>query len=123
MATEWDIDNSFDEPLVDTQRTRVRPKTKTALFSVFAITAGALFCLNDAGVLSVEKGLASLPVISIQKVPRPEANLPKKPVRRERQLYAPDARDGLSTHRLAQTFSAVFTPVEEESAAVDFSFG
>jgi hypothetical protein len=123
MATVWDFANGFDAPVVDTQRTRVRPKTKTASFAVIAMAAGALFCLSDPGVLSFEKGLTSIPVISVQKVLRAEPNPPKSPVRRERQQYAPDARDGLSTHRLAQTFTSVFTPVGEDPAGVDFSFG
>ena|ERR1017187_9597924 len=123
MATVWDFADSSDAPVVDTQRTRVRPRTKTASFTVIAIAAGALFCLSDPGMLPFEQGLASIPVISVQKVLRTEANPPRRPVRRERQQYAPDARDGLSTHRLAQTFTSVFTPVGEDSAGVDFSFG
>jgi hypothetical protein len=123
MTTVWDFADSSDAPVVDTQRTRVRPRTKSASFTVIAIAAGALFCLSDPGMLSFEQGLTSIPVISIQKVLRTEANPPRRSVRRERQQYAPDARDGLSTHRLAQTFTSVFTPVGEDSAGVDFSFG
>jgi hypothetical protein len=123
MATVWDFADGFDALVVDTQRTRVRPKTQAASFTVVAIAAGALFCLSDPGTLSLERGLTSIPVIGIQKVLRTEANPPGRPVRRERRQYAPDARDGLSTHRLAQTFTSVFTPVGEDSAGVDFSFG
>ena len=122
MATVWEFAGGFDSPIVDTQSTRVRPRTKATSFAVVAIAAGAFF-MNDPGTVWVDMGLASVPVVSVQKILRTEANPPKKPVRRERQQYAPDARDGLSTHRLAQTFTSVFAPVDEESAGVDFSFG
>ena len=103
--------------------TRVRPKTKTASFSVIAITVGVMFSGLETRMVRVEDGWISAPVISVRIVPRTEAGVPKKPVRREREQYGPDARDGLSTHRLAQTFSAISTPVEEDSADLDFSFG
>ena len=123
MATVWDFVEGFGVPVVDTQRTRVRPRTKTASFSVIAITVGAMFSALETRMVTVVDGWVSAPVISVRIVPRTEAGVPKKPVRREREQYAPDARDGLSTHRLAQTFSAIFTPVEEDSADLDFSFG
>jgi hypothetical protein len=122
MATVWDFACEVDTPVVNTQRTSVRAKSRAASFTVIAVTAGALFFVNDPAPSWVEPGVLSLSVIGIQRVLRSETP-PPKPVRREREQYAPDARDGLSTHRLAQTFHAVFVPLEEESAGVDYSFG
>jgi hypothetical protein len=122
MATVWDFVSEFDAPIINTQRTTVRAKTKRASFTIIAVAAGALFCANDTALAWVEEGVASVPVIGVQRVLRTELP-PKKPVRAARAQYAPDARDGLSTHRLAQTFGAIFTPVEEESPSVDYSFG
>lgn len=122
MATVWDVTDGFDVPVVDTQQTRVRPKTRSACISVIAIAIGAIFSGPEFHTLTVENSWVSLPVVSVRTVQR-TAGVPKKPVRRERDQYAADARDGLSTHRLAQTFGSVFTPVEEDSADVDFSFG
>ena len=122
MATVWDFAAEFDAPIVNTQRTSVRAKSRMASFTVIAVTAGALFLLNDPAPSWVEAGVSSIPVIGIRRVLRTETP-PTKPVRKEREQYAPDARLGLSTHRLAQTFNAVFVPLEEESAGVDYSFG
>jgi hypothetical protein len=122
MATVWDVTEGFDPQVAYTQQTRVRPTAKVSCFSVIAIAVGAMFSAPETHILTVE-GWASLPVISVCAVPR-TGGVPKKPVRRQRDQYAPDARDGLSTHRLAQTFSSVFTPVaNEDSVGIDFSFG
>jgi hypothetical protein len=122
MATVWDVTEGIDAPVVDTQQTRVRPRTKAPYFSVIALAVGAMCSTPETCTLTVDCGWVSLPVISVCTIPR-TARVPMKPVRRERDQYAPDARDGLSTHRLAQTFSSIFTPSEEDSADVDFSFG
>jgi hypothetical protein len=123
MATVWDIQNELDAAVVETQRTTVRPSArKTACFTVIAVATGALFCLSNAAIGHIEEGVASASIIGIERVPRTDS-APKKPVRREREQYAPDALQGLSTHRLAQTFGGVFVPVEEDSASVDFNFG
>ena len=122
MATVWDFASEFDASGINTQNSSVRPKTKKASFTVIAVAAGGLFCMNDASPMWVESGVASAPIIGIQKVLRTELP-PKSHIRKEGHQYDPDARDGLSTHRLCQTFSAVFAPVEEDSAPVDFSFG
>ena len=76
----------------------------------------------EATPMWVESGVASAPIIGTQTVLRTEV-LPKRPIRKEQGQYAPDARDGLSTRRLAQTFDVIFRPVEEESETLDFSFG
>lgn len=122
MATVWDVTEGFDPQVVYTQQTRVRPKARVSCLSVIAIAVGAMFSAPETHTLAVE-GWASLPVISVCTVPRTDG-LPKKPARRQRDQYAPDAREGLSTHRLAQAFSSVFTPVtSEDSVGIDFSFG
>jgi hypothetical protein len=123
MSTVWDVTDGFDKPIVDTQLTRVRPHTKVGHFSVIAVAVGSMFSAPETRLLTVEDAWVSAPVISVQTVTRTQLGMSKKPVRSERGQYAPDAREGLSTHRLAQTFSSIFTPVEEDSAAVDFSFG
>jgi len=124
VATIWDVVDSIDSPLVDTQQTHVRAKTKSASISVVVIAAGALFCAPQAmSSLAVGSPFVSSSIIAIRTVPRGEGSTQKKPVRSERDQYAPDARDGLSTHRLAQTFGMICRPVEEESVDMDFSFG
>lgn len=122
MKTVWDVGPSVDALVVDTQQTRVRPKTKAAAFTVIAVAAGALFCAAATPIVTRDLGWASSSVISVRSVPR-TASSTMRPPRRVRDQYAPDARDGLSTHRLAQTFTALFTPVEETSADVDYNFG
>jgi hypothetical protein len=120
MATVWDVTEGFDPQVVYTQRTRVRATAKVSCFSVIATAVGAMISAPETHTV---KGWSSLPVVSVCTLPR-TAGVPPKPVRRQREQYAPDARDGLSAHRLAQTFSSVFTPVaDEDSVGIDFSFG
>jgi hypothetical protein len=122
MATVWDVNEGFDPHFAYTQETRVRPTGRASCFSVIAMAVGAVFSAPETHILAAE-GWASLPVITVCALPR-TGGVPKKPVRRQRDQYAPDASDGLSTHRLAQTFSSVFTPVaDEDSVSIDFSFG
>lgn len=123
MATVWDLNDGFDTSVVDTQSTRVRPKTPSAGFTVIALAAGAMFCASPIPVVTAEDSWVSAPTVRVWSVPRKVSDLPKKPIRREREQYATDARDGLSTHRLAQVFDSLFTPVQEESADIEFSFG
>lgn len=123
MATVWDVVGSVDALVVDTQQTRVRPKPKTAAFSVIAVAAGAMFCATEAPIVTRDSGWVSSTVISVRSVSRIAPATTRPLARRARDQYAPDARDGLSTHRLAQTFTALFTPVEEASADVEYRFG
>jgi hypothetical protein len=122
MATVWDVTEGFDPQVGYKQQTRVRPAAKVSCLSVIAIAVGAVFSAPETHTLAVQ-GWASLPVITVCTVPR-SGGVPKRPARRQRDQYAPDARDGLSTRRLAQAFSSVFTPTaNEDSVGIDFSFG
>jgi hypothetical protein len=120
MSTVWDFGQEL--PVVDTQGTHVRAKARTGSFTIVAMVAG-LFC-SSPPLMPVHEGVTSVPIVSVRKAVRAEAETPaKRPPRRSREYYAADTRGGLSTHRLAQTFDGLFRPVNEESIPVDFSFG
>lgn len=121
MATEWDLTGDICAPIIDTQPNRVRSRPITASFTVIAIAAGAMFCA-EAPVVSCDPGWASANIISVETVARSEPAVSRSP-RKSREHYSPDARAGMSTRRLADTVTTLFTPVEEPSVDVEYSFG
>jgi len=122
MRTVWDISENEHTPSVDMQPNRVRA-SKPPVFSVIAISAGAMFCAIQAPLISHDPGCTSTNIISVQKVSRIESTATASPRRRPREQYGPDATAGMSTRRLAEVATPLFSPVEETGVDVDYSFG
>src|ERR1035441_11030761 len=113
MATVWDISETENRAALDTQPNRVRAP-KSAAFSVIAVAVGAMVCASQAPVISHDPGCTSTNIISVQKVSRvAPAVKTTNPGRRAREQYSPDAAAGMSTHRLAEVATHLFSPLEE----------
>jgi hypothetical protein len=123
MATVWDISETEDRTAVDTQPNKVRAP-KSSAFSVIVVAVGAIVCAIQAPVISHDPGCTSMNIISVQKVFRVVPDVqPASPGRRAREQYSPDATAGMSTGRLAEVATHLFSPVEEAGVDVDYSFG
>jgi hypothetical protein len=115
----WDIfTNLFtDAEGIELQRIRVRPRSPVAV-TLIAITCGT--AAIGSLFLSADAVYSSNPTVAVWSVKRQPFDHVKRTPRDE---FAPDGREGLSTTRLAETFSQLFVPAEAEEPDVDYSFG
>lgn len=120
--TVWDISESERIPVVDMQPSRVRAP-KLLVVNVMAMAAGAIVCTVQAPLISHDPGCTSTNIISVQRVSRTESVPAARTRRRPREQYSPDATAGMSTRRLAEVSTRLFSPVEETGVDVDYSFG
>jgi hypothetical protein len=122
VKTSWDISaNLFsDTDGVDLQQTRVRPKSRTIVTLIALV--GSIVASTENPIITENVLYSSSPVIRVWSVKRNQGGGMRSP-RRVSEKFAPDARDGLSTTKLANVFSQLFEPSDEEESQTDYSFG
>jgi hypothetical protein len=125
VRTSWDISvNLFaDAAGINMQQTRVHPKSAKGKIGVIALAAGAIFAAAESPILTHDAGCSSSTIIAVRHVERAVAAGSSRVQRKARDEFEPDGLIGMSTARLAQTFSALFEPIDEPEPDVDYSFG
>lgn len=121
MATSWDLEAVTSEG-PDLQRSGgpIRAMAGTVTKAAMIVT---VLLASDAVMTPVPPAYVSSPVVAV----RPITRTTPVPSARDRSgnidEFAADAASGLSSRRLADTFSLLFTPTEEEGEDVDYTFG
>jgi hypothetical protein len=121
LKTSWDISaNLFsDADGLDLQQTKVRAKSN--VITVIALTVGSIVASTEKPIITERVLYRSSPIIKVWSKKR--SHVSGRALRRASEVYAPDARDGVSTARLGMVFSQLFAPSDEEESQTDYSFG
>ena len=129
MKTVWDL-TDVNTAHIDLQRsggpisTSGPIKTLGGAVTKVAVMVSVLF-VSPSVRTTVFPAAVSSPIIAVRASQRatPSASRSARNQTGTIGEFAADARHGLSPRRLADTFSSLFTPTDEESVDVDYTFG